>query len=571
VHLLRDFVHRYPLQSILLCAALLLAGLADGIGLSSLLPALQLAIAPANAETNSFAQNVERILDSIGISPTVGVLLTIILVAIIVKNALIFVSSQRIGYISADVATELRLNLLTAVIASRWSFFTRQSTGALANAMATEAWRAAQSYVFAVRVLAALIEASVYTTVAVLVSWQATVLCFIAAGAVLGASHTFVRMAQRAGDHQTHQYRSLLAMLSDVLQSVKTFKAMGRDQVAEDVLSLETGQLQRALRRQVLGEAGLDSAQEAFFALVIVGGIFIALVYFDVQFATVTFMAIVLGQTLKRLGNVQKQYQRMLNGESAYRALHQTIDAATREAERLAGIEPATLSKSIQFDCVSFAYGEHRVLDRVSFSIPARTITCLVGNSGSGKTTIADLIIGLMSPQEGSIRVDGMELASFDARRWRRSIGYVPQDNLLLNDTVLHNVTLGERSLSRAAAEAALRAAGAWDFVARQPQGMDSVVGERGTLLSGGQRQRIMIARALAHRPTLLILDEATSALDPATEADICATLESLRGQLTILAVSHQPALAEIADHVYRLENGALERIAKPLPARGTA
>ena len=188
MQLLREFVHRYPLQSVLLCAALLLAGLADGIGLSSLLPALQLAIGPGNTEPNAFAQNVERILGSIGISPTVGVLFTIILVAITVKNALIFFSSQRIGYISADVATELRLNLLTAVIASRWSFFTRQSTGALANAMATEAWRAAQSYVFAVRVLAALIEATVYTTVAVLVSWQATALCFVAAGAHLRAN-----------------------------------------------------------------------------------------------------------------------------------------------------------------------------------------------------------------------------------------------------------------------------------------------------------------------------------------------------------------------------------------------
>ncbi len=560
MELLKAFIHRYPFQSVFLAVALLLAGIADGIGLSSLLPALQLAMSsetPA-APQNPFAQHVHEVLANIGITPTLGLLLAVILGAIVVKNTLIFIAEQRIGYIAADVATELRMNLLTAVIASRWSFFTRQSTGALANAMATEAWRAAQAYVFAVRVLAAVIEATVYTAVAVLVSWQATVLCFVAGVAVLSASHVFVRIAHRAGDKQTHWYRSLLGTLSDVLQSVKTFKAMGRDKVAEDVLTLETGKLRGALRRQVLGEAGLTGAQESLLALVIVGGIFIALVSFDVQLATVTFMAVVLGQTLKRVGKVQKQYQKVVGCESAYWALNATIDEARAHAETGAGIKRVELRDGIEFDGVSFAYGDHRILDDVSFSIAAGVITCLVGDSGSGKTTIADLVIGLITPASGTIRVDGHDLAELDVHSWRHSIGYVPQENLLLHDSILHNVALGDPSLKRDDAEQALKIAGAWDFVSQLPDGIDSVVGERGTLLSGGQRQRVMIARALAHHPKLLILDEATSALDSATEAGICATLQSLRGQLTILAVSHQSAMADIADAVYRVDAGTL-------------
>jgi ATP-binding cassette subfamily C protein len=156
--------------------------------------------------------------------------------------------------------------------------------------------------------------------------------------------------------------------------------------------------------------------------------------------------------------------------------------------------------------------------------------------------------------------VDGHDLNALDVHAWRHSIGYVPQENLLLHDSILHNVALGDPSLKREDAEYALKLAGAWDFVSRLPDGIDSVVGERGTLLSGGQRQRVMIARALAHHPKLLILDEATSALDPATEAGICATLQSLHGQLTILAVSHQSAMADIADEVYRVETGTLRR-----------
>ncbi|HET6470692.1 MAG TPA: ABC transporter ATP-binding protein [Pseudomonadales bacterium] len=562
MQLLKAFIRRYPFQSVFLAVALLLAGIADGIGLSSLLPALQLAMSSQDDEVshNEFAQRVHDVLARTGIAPTLGLLLSLILGAIVLKNALIFVAEQRIGYIAADVATELRMNLLTAMIASRWGFFTRQSTGGLANAMATEAWRAAQAYVFAVRVLATVIEATVYTAVAVLVSWEATILCFAAGAFVLSASHVFVRIAHRAGDKQTRWYRSLLATLSDVLQSVKTFKAMGRDHVAEEVLTLETEKLRGALRRQALGEAGIEGAQETLLAFVIVGGIFVALVSFEVQLATVTFMAVVLGQTLKRIGRVQKMHQKVLTCESAYWALDATINQARAEAERSLGSATVELSDGIEFDGVSFAYGEHRILDRVSLTIPAGVITCLVGDSGSGKTTIADLVIGLITPQSGEIRVDGKPLGSLDVRSWRHSIGYVPQENLLLHDSIFHNVVLGDPSLTRADVEAALKVAEAWDFVARLPDGIDTLVGERGTLLSGGQRQRVMIARALAHQPKLLILDEATSALDPATEADICATLRSLRGKLTILAVSHQSAMAEIADEVYRVEAGALAR-----------
>jgi ATP-binding cassette subfamily C protein len=141
-------------------------------------------------------------------------------------------------------------------------------------------------------------------------------------------------------------------------------------------------------------------------------------------------------------------------------------------------------------------------------------------------------------------------------------IGYVPQETLLLHDTVFINVTLGDRELTEQNVEQALRAAGAWDFVAAMPQGMLSTVGERGSALSGGQRQRIAIARALVHNPRLLILDEATTALDPATEVGICATLRELRGELTILAISHQSAILEAADRAYRLQDGVATLVA---------
>lgn len=188
--------------------------------------------------------------------------------------------------------------------------------------------------------------------------------------------------------------------------------------------------------------------------------------------------------------------------------------------------------------------------------MPAGSLTTIIGPSGSGKTTIADLVIGLLRPQSGQILIDGVPLKEVDLKDWRHKIGYVPQENLLLHDTIAHNVTLGDPELKDPDVEYALRAAGAWGFVSDLPDGIYSTVGERGTKLSGGQRQRIMIARALAHRPQLLILDEATSALDPMNEAAVSQAMEGLRGDLTILAISHQKAMVKSADRVYRLEDG---------------
>ncbi len=573
MQLLKTFVTHYPWQSLLLVLALLLSGLADGIGLSALLPALQLTLTSSVGadDSNDFTRLVNEAMAEIGMTPTLGVLLTVILTAIVLKNILIFFANQRIGYIAADVATELRMSLLRSVIASRWEFFTHQSSGALANSMATEAWRASNAYVFAVRVLASLIEALVYLSVAVIASWQATLLCIVVGLAVLGASHVLVRIARRAGDRQTRWYRALLSSLTDVLASVKTFKSMGRDHVAEEVLAYETGKLRHALRRQALSEAGLESAQESLLALVVVVGIYVALVTFEIGLPMVTFMVLVLGQTLKRIGKVQKQYQKMLTCESAYWALNKTIDEARSAAERSTGTATTALDDAIEFDGVSFAYGAHTILNDATFKVPARTITCLVGDSGAGKTTVADLVIGLVAPTAGELRIDGVPIGELDLRAWRHSIGYVPQDNLLLHDTVLHNVTLGDPSLTESDALRALKAADAEEFVARMPDGIHAIVGERGTRLSGGQRQRIMIARALAHQPRLLILDEATSALDADTEAGICKTLSALSREVTILAVTHQPALAAVADRVYRLRNSQVEAVSEPGVGEATA
>ncbi len=306
------------------------------------------------------------------------------------------------------------------------------------------------------------------------------------------------------------------------------------------------------------------------YAVVIAAGVFIALSFFDVQMATVTFLVLILANLLKQVGKVQKQYQKMAVFESAYWALEDAIADAERSAEPGAGTREPSLERGIELERVSFSYGEHDILKEADVEIPAGQLTCLVGESGSGKTTITDLVMGLVRPTRGVVRIDGVDLAEIDLAAWRHRIGYVPQENLLLHASVRRNVTLGDEQVPEAEVERALRAAGAWDFVSVLPEGVDTVVGERGTRISGGQRQRIMIARALVGAPRLLILDEATSALDPESDRAIAQTLRALTGELTILVVSHHSTLTSLADRVYRIERGrvGLETAPGAAPAR---
>ncbi|MBK8992493.1 MAG: ABC transporter ATP-binding protein [Gammaproteobacteria bacterium] len=564
MRLMLSFYRAYPWQTFFTLLALSVAGLAEGVGLSVLLPLLNMAMEgqgqAAPASDNEFSQSVRGALDVLGITPTLGNMLLVVVFAIGGKSLLLLFAKRQVGYTAARLATDLRLELLRAIMRSRWEYFLGQPVGKLTNSLATEAARASESFVNGATALTFLAQAVVYGAVAIAVSWRATLTGIVAGAVIIGLSHSLVRITKKAGRKQTSVLLSLMATMTDTLGSVKPLKGMGREHLADAVLSMETTRLNRALERQALGSALLESTQEFLFALVIAGGIYVALAEFAMPFATVMVLVVVVGQMVALLGKVQKQYQKMTLSESAYWSMKRTIAEAQAEEEELRGGERPVLATRLCMEGVCFAYDERRVLDDLSLEIPAGQLVTLIGPSGAGKTTVVDLLIGLIRPDAGRITLDGTPLDSMDIKQWRRSIGYVPQETLLLHESIAHNVSLGDRELSQADIEHALRAAGAWDFVSALPEGMHSSVGERGGRLSGGQRQRIVIARALVRRPQLLILDEATSALDAESAEAVRQTLERLRGSLTILTITHESGLVDIADRVYRLESGRAVR-----------
>jgi len=435
--------------------------------------------------------------------------------------------------------------------------------GTLANSVATEAYRAANGFEHSSKVLALSIQVVVYSSVALLVSWQATLATLAISMVLLFALHRLVLATRKAGSKQTHLMKHLLAYLSDILGSVKSLKAMARDNVTDAILKDQTKQLEVAIRQEVMSREALFALQEPILALMIASGLYLALMVWELSLPEVMVLVLVLARVLALLNKTQRLFQQLTAQESAYWSIRKAAEEARSEAEVNQGTREASLEKEVTLSHIAFNYSVKPIFDDLNMTIPVNTFTAVMGASGAGKSTFLDLLCGLTEPASGDVLIDGIPLREIDLRSWRRMIGYVSQDTILLHDTILSNVIVGEPSLTEEDAVDALRMAGAWDFVCALPDGIHTVVGERGGMISGGQRQRIAIARGLAHKPKFLIMDEPTSALDPASEAVICETLQSLAHSLTIIAVSHQTAVTKAADRVFVLRDGGVEELPK--------
>jgi ATP-binding cassette subfamily C protein len=564
MRLILIFLRRYPLQSAITIAALLFAGLLEGFGFSLLLPLLSLASdidggsagAVAGEAGSTLGQMVNNVFETLGITPTIGILLIFFVVCMTLKALLTLITNKRVGYMVAQVSTDLRLDLMHALFGTRWEYFIQQPVGSLTVSIGGETGLAANAYLTSMTMLTAAMQACVYATVVFLVSWEATLVTLVAGGLILLMVRRYIKKARRAGKRMVALSHSLMSYLTDSLIMIKLLKTMAREHLADAVLKKKTEDLKKILKKQVFNKVSLSAYQEPVTVCFCALGLYAVLVIWKMPLASILVMVYMISKLLKRLQKIQSLYQRIAAAESAYWSYESKLKKALEEKETKSGKQPPPLNQSIRLKQIGFAYAGRWVLKNVEFDFPANSLTAIVGPSGAGKTTVVDLVTGLLRPQEGEIFIDDIPLVEINLRLWRQMIGYVPQETMLLHDSVLINVTLGENKINIEDVETALRAAGAWDFVQNLPEGIFEVVGARGHKLSGGERQRIAIARALVHKPRLLILDEATTSLDPENEAAICETLRELKGKLAILAISHQPAILGVAERAYRLEDG---------------
>ena len=363
----------------------------------------------------------------------------------------------------------------------------------------------------------------------------------------------------RIGQAVRRHADAVATLLLQALGGVKEIRIAGReDAFAEQMAAWQRGEKQALLESHIFAQLPRFFI-EAFLVALTMGALMLSVIS-GVADGTVllrfALLAMITFRSMPSLSRVQytlasiRQQQDAL--DQIYRDLHEVPPPPPEPAA-----PPLTFTRAVEVRDLEFRYegADAPLLSGVSLRLPCCTATALVGPTGGGKTTLVDLIVGLLEPSAGGVFADGRDIREHPPS-WRRRIGYVPQPLFLLDDTVRANVAFGvpEGEIDEARVEEALRLAQAREFVRELPQGTATPVGEGGNRLSGGQRQRLGIARALYGRPSLLVLDEATSALDPDTERAFADALASLRGKLTILMATHRPATVESWDQIIRVE-----------------
>lgn len=551
------FKYVHPLHSIVVITLLFFSGLFEGFSLATLMPLINFFIESSFESTsNPPVQLLNKILSFLSLEPSVGTLLLFLIIALTFKGMLFGAALIYAGVASAKIGMLLRKELVTSLLQANWPYFTSLPMGQVANYLSMEAARGAAIFKSLTVALSGLLQILVYVILALYISWQTAIAGMIAGCALVVFMFPLILMARRAGKYRVEMMKSLGGKIVNVIQSIKSLKAMGVESSILPQIYWYIQGIKEANKKEAVSQSILAALREP-----VTIGISACIVYFLWKYFTINIASMgVLGLIFLRLVNqgniVIESAQQIALYESALNSVQNFTEISLSNTEKNWG--NAVISEDavdIEFQNVSFSYGKHKIFQNVSFSIPEGKWVSIVGISGVGKTTLIDLITGLLVPDDGNILVSKQNLRDLDLKQWRNRIGYVPQDIILFNDTVRENIVLGDKNRSSEKVRKELERVSAWSFVKELPNEMDTNIGEMGGQISGGQRQRIAIARALIRSPAILILDEATASLDPQTENAICDLLKSIKGQCTIIAVSHQNALVEPADIVYEVKN----------------
>jgi ABC-type multidrug transport system fused ATPase/permease subunit len=385
---------------------------------------------------------------------------------------------------------------------------------------------------------------------------------------VYGSIHLALRRRlTRVGKLRLQANRARFHVVQELTGGIKELKLMGLERESVNRFRVPA----RAMAHyQTLGQVMRQLPRFALEAVIYGGFVTMVLVLILVRGDSIAEMIPLFGllgmagtrlfPALQRLFNELGQ---MRFSQAALQRLAASVAAVSRDPVAPAAGPPLRLTREIELREVAFRYpaAERATFEGFSARLPANATIGIVGGTGAGKTTLVDLILGLLHPDAGQILIDGTALAPDNVRAWQKSLGYVPQHIFLADDTVAGNIAFGTpaEQIDMAAVERAARVANLHDFVtAELPEGYRSKVGERGVRLSGGQRQRVGIARALYHDPDVLILDEATSALDNLTERAVMEAVHNLAHQKTVIMIAHRLTTVEDCDLILMLEHGRL-------------
>ena len=551
-------------KPVLVVLSMLLASVCEMLGMGAIVPLVSQANAGDGGANSTVTILLKRIFETVGIEYSFTTLLLFLGSALILKSITAFLAMRYVAISGADVTTKLRMRLLSATTNARWSYFVNHRPGEVSAMVATQANAAGEAFLSVAFLVTNSISGIGLLAAAAVISFKLVIVSIISIVALAYPLNFVLKLAGESGKRQFKISTELTSGVQDVMSNMKPLKSMARQQHFVEKFSTNILNLRQALIRVMVSQHGVFHGQDIMGAIMLLVGIYVSIVVLRTPLSEMLAVGIIFYQIVDLVKRMQLNLQNSTVAMQSYYGVMDTVVRAEAEAEIDEGTIEPSLERAIRFEDVSFAYGKKMVLNHVNLECAANQITVFIGPSGAGKTTMVDLIIGFYLPQKGRLTIDGIDMKDVKLSAWRSKIGYVPQELTMLRGTIADNIRLGETAVSDEAIIEALRLAHALSFVEALPDGINSDIGTMGAKLSGGQRQRLSLARALVLKPKLLLLDEVTSALDDASEAEICENIKLLAGQFTIVAITHKSAWKLIADRIYNVSSGKVERVAEP-------
>ncbi len=536
----------------------LLGAVLEGIGINAAIPLLSFLI-NNGTPTDFISRAIEALFKFLHVAFTFRSLLVLIVGLFLMRAAAAILFGYTRGFITADFQSNESEQMLQKTFYASWPYLLKQKLGYVQGTLVRDVQMTSSLLEVVGQVIQSFTGFAMYLLVALNISPRMT-LATLAAGAVLlGIVRPLMRRMQQMADAMATTEKKVAQFLSEHILGMKAVKASG----AEDSALAYSHQLFTYLRHLYVKKAFVRALSTSLFQPF---SIFFVIILFSISYHSPGFSLVSFAATLYL---IQKIFTYLESGQGALNSFSELVPYAQNvltfkqqltdhvEVPDDAGKDEFAFSRNIEFKDVSLLYqGEVSALAGVNFTIRHGDTVGLIGPSGAGKTTIADLLLRLFEPSTGAILVDGKPLSGIAVSQWRAHIGYVAQDIFLLNDTIKENIRFYYPDLSDEDIVAAAKQANLYDFIMSLQHGFETVVGDHGVMLSGGQRQRVVLARALARRPSILLLDEATSALDTESEKLIQQAIHDLRGRITVLIIAHRLSTIESSDTVVVLEKG---------------
>lgn len=545
------------------------AVLVESIGITMLLPLFLVLDGSGQAgevEMDGITAAIREALARVGLEESVAGIVGIIALLFFIRALAKLAEGAYKGYLESELMRTTKGKLFQLLGSMDYRFYTGRNTGHFVNLVSVQVANfVSTSYTFlafGIGVVAFL----GYLAAAFVVSPPFTLMAAAAGLGILAALKGLSDIISRYSRLDAEEQGTLNKLMIQTVQAYKYLAATATLGPLGRALDKSIGKLARYMFRKNLATSFTDAVREPLAMAVVLVIVVIQISFLGGGLAAIMVAVLLIYRAMTQLGAMQMNWQKTLGRIGSIEVVERELAEISASQESQGGQVMGPFADAIALQNISFSYGKEGsgpVLKEIDLRIEALTTVGLVGESGAGKSTLVDILCLLLTPDTGKMLIDGVSVDAINRHSWRSQIGYVSQETVVFDDTVANNICLwaGDSVADPGLLERirrAAREAHALDFIEDLPEGFQTMVGDRGIRLSGGQRQRLFIARELFKQPRLLILDEATSALDSGSEQAIQASIDALKGRLTVVIIAHRLSTVREADRIFVLEDGCL-------------